>query len=112
MIRGIEPREDFPSRPHFEELLKEQHLLISKHTRRYLREEQYFPGSVIERANRARWLEEGALTLGDRAKSEVERLVSEYEPSGLPDSVKDELTRLMQTEAKKFGVDKLPAVEL
>ena len=112
MVRGIEPREDFPSLPHFEELLKEQHLLISKHTRRYLKEEQYFPGKVIERANRARWLEEGAWTLGDRAKSEVERLVSEYEPSRLPDSVKNELTRLMQAEAEKFGVDKLPAIEL
>ena len=31
MVRGVEPQEDFPARPRFEELLKSQHLLISKH---------------------------------------------------------------------------------
>ena len=36
---GIEPREDFPSRPLFEELLAEKHLLIADHTRRHLRSE-------------------------------------------------------------------------
>jgi trimethylamine--corrinoid protein Co-methyltransferase len=63
MIKGIEPREDFPALPRFKELLKEKHLLISEHTLRYLREEHYFPGTVIDRANRARWLEEGGLIL-------------------------------------------------
>ena len=76
------------SLPRFEELLAEQHLLISKHTRRYLREEHYFPGPAIDRANRSRWLEEGGLTLGARAHGQVEKLVVEYEPSGLPDEVK------------------------
>jgi trimethylamine--corrinoid protein Co-methyltransferase len=112
MVRGIESKEDFPSLPRFEELLKEQHLIISKHTRRYLKEEQYLPGKVIERANRARWHEEGCLTLGDKAKSEVERLVSEYRPSALPDDIKNELTELMEAEAGRFGVDKLPEIDL
>ncbi|MCK5032953.1 MAG: trimethylamine methyltransferase family protein, partial [Calditrichia bacterium] len=39
MIKGIEPKDDFPSLPQFEELLKEGHLLISDHTRKYLRDE-------------------------------------------------------------------------
>ena len=64
LVRGIEPREDFPALPLFEELLREKHLLIAKHTRRYLRSEIVFPGPVIDRANRARWQEEGGLTLG------------------------------------------------
>ncbi|GAG01453.1 unnamed protein product, partial [marine sediment metagenome] len=67
LIEGIEPHEDFPALPRFEELLKDRHLLISKHTRRYLRQEHYFPGDTIDRANRARWQEEGGLTLGERA---------------------------------------------
>ena len=39
MVRGIEPREDFPSLPRFEELLRDEQLLISRHTRKYLKEE-------------------------------------------------------------------------
>ena len=108
MIRGIEPREDFPSLPHFEELLRDGHLLISKHSRKYLRDEHYFPGPVLDRANRARWKEEGSRTLSQRARDEVERLLAAYEPSPLPNDVKAELTRLMQAEARRHGMDTLP----
>ena len=110
MLKGIEPKEDFPSQPRFEEMLKDEHLLISDHTRRYLSEEIHFPGPVIDRANRSRWQEEGSLTLGERAKAEVERIVSEYEPIELADETKNELTDLMLSEAKKFGMSNLPKI--
>jgi trimethylamine--corrinoid protein Co-methyltransferase len=108
MTRGIEPREDFPSLPHFEELLRDGHLLISKHSRKYLRDEHYFPGPVLDRANRARWKEEGSRTLAQRARGEVERSLAAYEPSPLPDDIKAELTRLMQAEASRHGMNTLP----
>lgn len=111
MVEGIEPKEDFPSLPRFEELLKEQHLLISEHTRKYLKEEHFFPGRVIERANRARWQEEGSLTLMDKAQGEVEKLLDSYEPSALPNDIKKELTGLMEAEAHKYGVEKLPPIQ-
>jgi len=44
LARGIEPREDFPALPRFEELLREEHLLISPHTRKHLKAEITFPG--------------------------------------------------------------------
>ncbi|HSL24478.1 MAG TPA: trimethylamine methyltransferase family protein [Vicinamibacterales bacterium] len=108
LVRGIEPREDFPSRAIFEELMREKHLLIAKHTRRHLREEIALPGPVIDRANHARWLEEGALSLGARARQEVARLVAAYEPPGLSADVAGELTRIMQFEARRHGMDALP----
>ena len=108
LMEGIEPKEDFPAIPIFEELLNEQHLLISKHTRKYLRSEHFFPGPVIDRANRPRWLEEGALSLKQRAHQEVEKLISSYQPSNLPEDIKQELIRLMEREAQKYGQDKLP----
>jgi trimethylamine--corrinoid protein Co-methyltransferase len=108
LVDGIEPREDFPALPIFEELLREKHLLISRHTRRYLKEEHYFPGQTIDRANRSRWQEEGSLTLKERAHREVERLTSDYRASTLPDDVKGELTTLMENEARKYGMDCLP----
>jgi trimethylamine--corrinoid protein Co-methyltransferase len=108
LARGVEPREDFPAVPRFAELLREQHLLISDHTRRYLKAEHYFPGPAIDRANRSRWQADGALTLGQRAHREVDRLLAAYQPSALGDDVKAELTRLMTAEARRWGMDCLP----
>jgi len=110
MIKGIQPKEDFPSLPRFEEFLKEGHLLIAEHTRRYLKEEIHFPGPVIDRANRSRWQEEGSRTLNERAHREVERIISEYEPIGLSSDIKKELTKLMQIEACRYGMEKLPEI--
>ncbi|MCK4595321.1 trimethylamine methyltransferase family protein, partial [candidate division WOR-3 bacterium] len=109
LIKGIKPKEDFPAIPRFQELLSEKHLLISKHTRRYLKEEQYFPGPVIDRANRDRWQEDGGLSLYNRAFGEVERLINEYKPSRLSSGIKKELRKLMENEAKRYGMGKLPA---
>lgn len=112
MIQGIEVKEDFPSLPRFEELLKDKNLLISAHTLRYLKEEFYFPGPVMDRATRTRWQEEGGMSLGERAHREVEKLIGEYVPSRLPDNTKRELTRLMEKEASRHGMQHLPQVDV
>lgn len=111
LLQGVEPREDFPAIPIFEELLREKHLLIAGHTRRHLREEITFPGKVIDRANRVRWLKEGRLSLRDRAAREVARLIESYTPSRLPEDAKAELTRRMEQEARRYGMDSLPSRE-
>lgn len=111
LARGITPRDDFPARPLFEELLREKHLLIARHTRRHLRDEISFPGPVIDRANRSRWLEEGGLTLGQRAAREVERRIAEWRPPGLAEDATRELTRRMEAEARRSGMDRLPERE-
>ena len=108
LLRGIEPREDFPSIPLLEELRRKKQLLIAPHTRRYLREEITFPGAVIDRANRERWHEEGQLTLRERAAGEVARIVAAYKPSRLPEESKRELMRLMRREAQRYGMESLP----
>jgi trimethylamine--corrinoid protein Co-methyltransferase len=108
MLEGIAPREDFPVLPRYEELLNEQHLLISKHTRRYLRQEHYFPGPVIDRASHERWQEQGNLSLLQRVGKEVERLISEYKSSPLLPETRNELTKIMAVEAGRVGMEKLP----
>ena len=108
LVRGVEPREDFPSLPRFTELLREGHLLISKHTRKHLKAEHHYPGPVIDRANGARWKEEGELTLLARAKGEVEKHLKACQPSRLPEQIKKELTRLMEAGAREHGMEKLP----
>jgi len=111
LLGGIEPREDFPALPLFQELRGEKSLLIADHTRRHLREEITFPGPVIDRANRARWHEGGRLTLRERAAQEVSRLLEQYTPSRLPEETKLELRVLMQHEAQRHGMAALPSLE-
>jgi trimethylamine---corrinoid protein Co-methyltransferase len=111
LVRGIEPRDDFPSAPIFEEMLREGHLLISEHTLKHLGTEQHFPGPLIERANLSRWREEGSTTLGERAHREVIRHLEEYEPSRLPADAKSALIELMTAEAARHGLDALPERE-
>ncbi len=110
LIAGIQPREDFPALPIFQELLAEKHLLISEHTRRYLRQEILFPGPVIDRATRARWARDGKRTLRERAAREVERIIGRYQPSRLAGDRKAELTRLMEGEARRHGMPALPGI--
>jgi len=109
MAKGIQPREDFPSLPRFQELLQEKHLLISSHTRKFLKEEHYWPGKIIDRANLSRWQEEGGLSLKERAKSEVKRIIDAYQPSRLPDETKHQLTDRMETEARQHNMPELPS---
>jgi len=108
LVQGIEPKEDFPALPHFEELLREKHLLIADHSRRYLREEHFFPGDVIDRANRPRWQADGARTLGERAHGRVRELLDSYQPSTLADDKKAQLVALMEAEVRRHGQESLP----
>jgi len=112
LIEGIEPRDDFPAIPLFEELLAEKHLLIADHTRRHLRHEISFPGPVIDRANRVRWEKDGGKSLAERAAREVSRLIEKYTPSRLPEQTRSELTELMTREASRHGMQALPATGL
>jgi trimethylamine--corrinoid protein Co-methyltransferase len=108
--RGIEPRDDFPARPLFEELIRDQHLLIAAHTRKHRREQIRFASPVIERAPLGRWREEGETTLGQRASREVERLVGAWTPSRLPDHEKRALRERMSAAARAAGMPELPMV--
>ncbi|MCS7306862.1 MAG: trimethylamine methyltransferase family protein [Thermoguttaceae bacterium] len=108
LAAGIQPREDFPALPLFEELLRERHLLIADHTRRWLKEEIYFPGPVIDRTRRQRWEQQGSPSLLDRAHREVQRLIQSAPPSPLADHIRRDLIARMEAEAHRYGLAKLP----
>ena len=109
LTAGIEPREDFPSVERFKELLRDDHLLISPHTRAHLKQEHYFPGPVIDRANASRWREEGGHTLWERAHAEVERRLREAPPSPLDEDRRKALIKRMEAEVRRHGAPGLPS---
>ena len=108
LIDGVEPRDDFPALPIFQELLREKHLLIANHTMRYRDSEIFSPGPAIERANRQRWQQQGATDTNARLHAEVNRLLKACQPSTLPETTKKDLVKLMETEARRHGQDRLP----
>jgi trimethylamine--corrinoid protein Co-methyltransferase len=108
LLEGIQPRDDFPASPLFQEFLRDKHLIIADHTRKHLREEIHFPGPTIDRANRARWQQNGALTIGEQASKEVERLILEAEPTRLDEGVQAQLIERMEKAARSAGMEALP----
>jgi trimethylamine--corrinoid protein Co-methyltransferase len=108
IISGITPRDDFPALPIFQELLREKHLLIADHTMRYRDKEIFSPGAAIDRANRQRWEQRGAMGLDARLHNEVNKLLKAYQPSTLPETTEKDLTKLMEKEARRHGQDRLP----
>ncbi|MCK4872728.1 MAG: trimethylamine methyltransferase family protein [Phycisphaerales bacterium] len=111
LARGVEPRDDFPALPRFEELLDEGHLLMSEHTIKHVRDEHFFPSPVIDRVSRDRWAEQGSRTLGDRAHDEVQRRLDACKPIALPDDVRGLLVERMTSEARAHGMNELPAID-
>jgi trimethylamine--corrinoid protein Co-methyltransferase len=108
LLEGIQPRDDFPAVPLFEEFLRDKHLIIADHTRKHLRDEIHLPGPTIDRANRARWQKKGSLTIGELASGEVERIVAEAAPTGLDEGVQAQLIERMEGAARSAGMDALP----
>lgn len=109
MIDGIEVKDDFPLLPQLEEMREEGHLLIADHTRRYVQEEHYFPGQVIDRASRSRWLAGGGDSLLVRARREVDREIASWEPTSLSADQTVALVSVMENAARVYGLKTLPA---
>ncbi len=111
ILQGFEEHETFPVIPLMQELIHEQHLLVADHTRKYLRSEHTFPGTVIDRTTGARFIKDGEYDLEERAHREVTAIIDDYKPSGLSKESMQEIINLMKVEAKKFGEEELPEYE-
>jgi trimethylamine:corrinoid methyltransferase-like protein len=55
-----------------------------------------------------KWEEQGKPTLGSRIHDEIARLMKTASPSSLSRDIKNDLTGIMVSEARRAGMDKLP----
>jgi trimethylamine--corrinoid protein Co-methyltransferase len=101
---GITPKEDFPSTDRMQELREEDHLIISEHTLKYLAEEHFFPGPVIDRQPHARWESKGSPKLIDTAIGEKNRLVNSHNPNLLDENLRQDLYNVINDYAKILGI--------
>jgi len=108
LAAGIEPREDFPADEIFDELLREETMLMSDHTLRYFRDEHCIPGPLIDRTQLADESPDAQDLPGlmQRAHAEVERHLGVYEPPQvLTAEQRRDLEGVMKAAAGDFRID-------
>jgi trimethylamine--corrinoid protein Co-methyltransferase len=106
--RGVEARDDFPTLPRMEELLRDGHLLISDHSRTHLKDVQFMPDRLVDRMPRPRWVEEGASLLGERIQAKINRILEASAPPPHEEGVEEAMTEIMGAAAREAGLDDLP----
>jgi trimethylamine--corrinoid protein Co-methyltransferase len=110
LLDGISQRHDPIALDLFSSLGEESDFLTHEHTLAWYRREHALP-HIIDRGNHHQWAEQGKPTLTDRASGEVERLLSQETEHPLDPALSNELLRIMQTHALRYGCDQLPTPE-
>ncbi len=110
LIAGLQPREEQLAADLMEESFTDPRFLSRPSTLKWFRQEQYIPGKVIERSTLGEWEQAGRMSLTTRARDEVVRILAEEEKNGyrLDEAKSRELTRIISSEAKGFGLEKPP----
>ncbi len=108
LIAGIDGRQTPIALDIMQELGHTGSYLSHPHTKKWFREELYFPSDVIDRDTVETWEKKGAKSTWDRAHDRVNDLLENYQPSPISDEVKKELRDITTKAANKEGMEKLP----
>lgn len=99
---GVTDYGNIAVQPLLDEMERDQHLIISDHTLKYLNQEHQFPGAVIDRSPTSKWEAEDRQSLPARARALVEEIITGDEGPSLSREKQQELDRRMASEAQKF----------
>ena len=108
LLAGVEAREESLATALIRQVGHHGNFLATEHTRRWFREEQYIPSTVIDRASHNIWENRGAKNIVQRARERAEALIAEYQPPDVPTEVRRELKAVMTRATKRYGMDELP----
>jgi trimethylamine--corrinoid protein Co-methyltransferase len=108
LASGIALRDDPLAMPLIREALEKKEFLSLPHTAKWYREEAYFPSDVIDRGTLEEWEQRGSRDAAMRASEKLEVILRGYAPEPLDGQVRAHLVELMEREAKRFGMDRLP----
>ncbi len=102
-LKGVEFTEDTLAQDLIYEVGPGGDFMQTKHTRKWFKKEQYLAGPVVDRHDRATWEANGQVEMFDRAKAQVERILSQ--PANVLDSKRDKaLDDAIQEIATEAGV--------
>ncbi len=110
--REFTPLEDLNMVDLVRHLLDEQHMITAEHTLKYWPQELYLPGPTVDRVNRETWMQQGGLSLQQRAHGEVERRLASYMPVETDPAIDTELRRLIRSGLKENPETPLPEVSV
>jgi trimethylamine--corrinoid protein Co-methyltransferase len=83
-------------------------IMTSEHTRRYFRDEVYYPGPVVDRGTRGEWENAGSSTATHRAHATVRTLLDNPQLSMASEDLIGRLESIVIEDAKKIGMESLP----
>lgn len=109
LVKGIVQREEPMAKTILEECIERGDFLSHQSTLKWFKEELLMPSSVINRMNTEVWKKEGKKTSLEHAKEEAKRILKTYTPKPLEESIAKELKDIMQKEASRYGMCKLPS---
>jgi trimethylamine---corrinoid protein Co-methyltransferase len=61
-------------------------------------------GRLINRQNRAGWLNSGSLSMTDRAYEEANKILQNYQPDPLPVAVSERIKEIVREAEKEYGL--------
>ncbi len=97
LLRPMAVIDDLPTAALVHSQLDEAHLITAPHTLAHWPDALYLPGAVYDRKNRENWQLGGEKSLWERAVSEVDRRLQDYQPPAADPQVDAELRRLIRS---------------
>jgi len=73
--------------------------LIEPHTLKHFKGEAWEP-NLFNRSNYEDWVKDGKLTLKDRARAEIKRILRSHQPVPLPEEVRKEIEKILHSAEK------------
>lgn len=108
LVAGIAVRDDPIAQPYIEESMATNEFLSLAHTLKWFREEVYIPDKMVDRGSVEGWRKEGKPDAQKRASARVKELLETHTPEPLDADVAAYLKELMESEARRYGMEQLP----
>lgn len=81
-----------------------------RHTREHFRKELFIPSRLIERGTYDQWEAGGGRQTAEVAADEVRAILARGNPAPVSDELRRELSAIVETDARRLGVDSLPGL--
>jgi trimethylamine--corrinoid protein Co-methyltransferase len=111
-ISGIEKREE----PIILDLMRtyghQADFLSQPHTHKWFREELHIPSEIIDHGSLDNWMQNERKSTHDRAADLVDKLLTNDQPTPLPQKLHDELRDITLISARKHGMQALPSLRI
>jgi trimethylamine--corrinoid protein Co-methyltransferase len=110
LLQGLQPRTATLATATFAQVGLKSDFLKLKETRQLFKLEQILPSPVIDRGSLRAWQECGSTDTFARAQARLQELLASYQRPELAPAVQRELYAIVEHEARRLGLERLPGV--